>query len=81
MDSITAVVEISSMAELLTSALLAEPQRWRAELAQLAMQLMCVCYLSLRLGGELRSLLHTLHCLLPVCKEVRPTDECAAVYF
>lgn len=74
MDSITAVVEISSMAESLSSALLAEPERWRTELAQLALQLMCVCHLSLQLGGELRSLLHTLHCLLPVCKEVRPTD-------
>ncbi|XP_060730282.1 focadhesin [Tachysurus vachellii] len=74
-DSITAVVEISSMAESLSSALLAEPERWRNELAQLALQLICVCHLSLRLGGELRSLLHTLHCLLPVCKEDLPSEQ------
>ncbi|MCJ8731689.1 hypothetical protein PDJAM_G00202250 [Pangasius djambal] len=74
-DSITAVVEISSMAECLSSALLAEPERWRTELAQLALQLMCVCHLSHQLGGELRSLLHTLHCLLPVCKEDLPSEQ------
>ncbi|TSK82223.1 Focadhesin [Bagarius yarrelli] len=74
-DSITAVVEISSMAESLSSALLAEPERWRTQLAQLALQLMCVCHLSLQLGGELRSLLHTLHCLLPVCKEDLPSEQ------
>ncbi|KAF7706258.1 hypothetical protein HF521_019512 [Silurus meridionalis] len=74
-DSVTAVVEISSMAESLSSALLAEPERWRTELVQLALQLMCVCHLSLQLGGELRSLLHTLHCLLPVCKKDLPTEQ------
>ncbi|KAF4089364.1 hypothetical protein AMELA_G00065400 [Ameiurus melas] len=74
-DSITAVVEISSMAESLSSALLAEPERWRTELAQLALQIMCVCHLSLQLGAELRSLLHTLHCLLPVCKEGLPSEQ------
>uniref|UniRef100_A0A8B9KAV8 Focadhesin n=1 Tax=Astyanax mexicanus TaxID=7994 RepID=A0A8B9KAV8_ASTMX len=41
-----------------------------AELAQLALQLVCACQLSLQLGGELRSLLHTLHQILPVCREV-----------
>lgn len=70
MDSVTAVVELSSLAESLTVALLSEPERWRAELAQLALQLVCACQLSLQLGGELRSLLHTLHQLLPVCREV-----------
>uniref|UniRef100_A0A8B9KE04 Focadhesin n=1 Tax=Astyanax mexicanus TaxID=7994 RepID=A0A8B9KE04_ASTMX len=59
-----------SLAESLITALLGEPECWRAELAQLALQLVCACQLSLQLGGELRSLLHTLHQILPVCREV-----------
>ncbi|XP_072543953.1 focadhesin [Salminus brasiliensis] len=74
-DSVTAVVELSSLAESLTAALLCEPECWRAELAQLALQLVCACQLSLQLGGELRSLLHTLHQLLPVCREDLPSEQ------
>ncbi|KAI4879710.1 hypothetical protein NFI96_001199 [Prochilodus magdalenae] len=74
-DSITAVVELSSLAESLTAALLSKPECWRAELAQLALQLVCACQLSLQLGGELRSLLHTLHQLLPVCREDLPSEQ------
>ncbi|XP_062850155.1 focadhesin isoform X2 [Trichomycterus rosablanca] len=74
-DSVTDMVELSSMAESLSSALLAEPDHWRTELAQLALQLMCGCQLSLQLGGELRSLLHTLHRILPVCKKDLPSDQ------
>uniref|UniRef100_A0A4W4GFD6 DUF3730 domain-containing protein n=1 Tax=Electrophorus electricus TaxID=8005 RepID=A0A4W4GFD6_ELEEL len=59
-----------SLAESLTAALLGDPERWKAELAQLAVQILCACQLSLQLGGELRSLLHTLHQLLPACREV-----------
>uniref|UniRef100_A0A4W4GES2 DUF3730 domain-containing protein n=1 Tax=Electrophorus electricus TaxID=8005 RepID=A0A4W4GES2_ELEEL len=69
-DSVTALVELSSLAESLTAALLGDPERWKAELAQLAVQILCACQLSLQLGGELRSLLHTLHQLLPACREV-----------
>uniref|UniRef100_A0A4W4GAP8 DUF3730 domain-containing protein n=1 Tax=Electrophorus electricus TaxID=8005 RepID=A0A4W4GAP8_ELEEL len=61
---------LSSLAESLTAALLGDPERWKAELAQLAVQILCACQLSLQLGGELRSLLHTLHQLLPACREV-----------
>uniref|UniRef100_A0AAR2ITI3 DUF3730 domain-containing protein n=1 Tax=Pygocentrus nattereri TaxID=42514 RepID=A0AAR2ITI3_PYGNA len=59
-------MELSSLAESLTAALLRKPECWRAELAQLVLQLLCACQLSLQLGGELRSLLHTLHQLLPI---------------
>uniref|UniRef100_A0AAR2ISI2 DUF3730 domain-containing protein n=1 Tax=Pygocentrus nattereri TaxID=42514 RepID=A0AAR2ISI2_PYGNA len=64
------LLELSSLAESLTAALLRKPECWRAELAQLVLQLLCACQLSLQLGGELRSLLHTLHQLLPICREV-----------
>uniref|UniRef100_A0AAR2IUI1 DUF3730 domain-containing protein n=1 Tax=Pygocentrus nattereri TaxID=42514 RepID=A0AAR2IUI1_PYGNA len=74
-DSVTAVVELSSLAESLTAALLRKPECWRAELAQLVLQLLCACQLSLQLGGELRSLLHTLHQLLPICREVSTMCE------
>ncbi|XP_076829762.1 focadhesin [Brachyhypopomus gauderio] len=74
-DSVTDLVELCSLAESLSVALLADPERWKAELAQLALQLLCACQLSLRLGGELRSLLHTLHLLLPVCREDLPSEQ------
>ncbi|XP_017574339.1 focadhesin isoform X2 [Pygocentrus nattereri] len=74
-DSVTAVVELSSLAESLTAALLRKPECWRAELAQLVLQLLCACQLSLQLGGELRSLLHTLHQLLPICREDLPSEQ------
>uniref|UniRef100_A0A8C2EJL0 Focadhesin n=1 Tax=Cyprinus carpio TaxID=7962 RepID=A0A8C2EJL0_CYPCA len=69
-DSVTAVVEFSSFAESLTSALLIDPGFWRKELTQLALQLLCACQLSLHLGGELMSLLHTLHQIIPAHAEV-----------
>uniref|UniRef100_A0A8C1KKK9 Focadhesin n=1 Tax=Cyprinus carpio TaxID=7962 RepID=A0A8C1KKK9_CYPCA len=59
------MVEFSSFAESLTSALLIDPGFWRKELTQLALQLLCACQLSLHLGGELMSLLHTLHQIIP----------------
>uniref|UniRef100_A0AAR2JEK1 DUF3730 domain-containing protein n=1 Tax=Pygocentrus nattereri TaxID=42514 RepID=A0AAR2JEK1_PYGNA len=68
-------MELSSLAESLTAALLRKPECWRAELAQLVLQLLCACQLSLQLGGELRSLLHTLHQLLPICREVSTMCE------
>ncbi|KAK1796967.1 hypothetical protein P4O66_008362 [Electrophorus voltai] len=74
-DSVTALVELSSLAESLTAALLGDPERWKAELAQLAVQILCACQLSLQLGGELRSLLHTLHQLLPACREDLPSEQ------
>uniref|UniRef100_A0A671LWT3 Focadhesin-like n=1 Tax=Sinocyclocheilus anshuiensis TaxID=1608454 RepID=A0A671LWT3_9TELE len=68
-DSVTAVVEFSSFAESLTLALLIDPGFWRKELTQLALQLLCACQLSLHLGGELMSLLHTLHQIIPAHAE------------
>ncbi len=69
-DSVTAVVEFSSFAESLTSALLTDPGFWRKELTELALQLLCACQLSVHLGGELISLLHTLHQIIPAHAEV-----------
>uniref|UniRef100_A0A672R8X6 Focadhesin n=1 Tax=Sinocyclocheilus grahami TaxID=75366 RepID=A0A672R8X6_SINGR len=64
-DSVTAVVEFSSFAESLTSALLTDPGFWRKELTELALQLLCACQLSVHLGGEPMSLLHTLQQIIP----------------
>uniref|UniRef100_A0A671ND01 Uncharacterized protein n=1 Tax=Sinocyclocheilus anshuiensis TaxID=1608454 RepID=A0A671ND01_9TELE len=69
-DSVTAVVEFSSFAESLTSALLTDPGFWRKELIELALQLLCACQLSVHLGGEPMSLLHTLHQIIPAHAEV-----------
>ncbi|XP_051570142.1 focadhesin-like isoform X1 [Myxocyprinus asiaticus] len=74
-DSVTAVVEFSSFAESLTSALLTDPGFWRKELTQLALQLLCACQLSVQLGGELMSLLHTLHQLIPANAEDIPSEQ------
>uniref|UniRef100_A0A9J8BYE0 Focadhesin n=1 Tax=Cyprinus carpio carpio TaxID=630221 RepID=A0A9J8BYE0_CYPCA len=74
-DSVTAVVEFSSFAESLTSALLIDPGFWRKELTQLALQLLCACQLSLHLGGELMSLLHTLHQIIPAHAEELPPEQ------
>lgn len=70
MDSVTAVVELSSFAETLTAALISHPDLWRKELTQLALQLLCACQLTVHLGGELMSLLHTLHHIIPAHAEV-----------
>uniref|UniRef100_A0A671N950 Uncharacterized protein n=1 Tax=Sinocyclocheilus anshuiensis TaxID=1608454 RepID=A0A671N950_9TELE len=59
------MVEFSSFAESLTSALLTDPGFWRKELIELALQLLCACQLSVHLGGEPMSLLHTLHQIIP----------------
>uniref|UniRef100_A0A672R8F1 Focadhesin n=1 Tax=Sinocyclocheilus grahami TaxID=75366 RepID=A0A672R8F1_SINGR len=69
-DSVTAVVEFSSFAESLTSALLTDPGFWRKELTELALQLLCACQLSVHLGGEPMSLLHTLQQIIPAHAEV-----------
>ncbi|XP_042615559.1 focadhesin isoform X2 [Cyprinus carpio] len=74
-DSVTAVVEFSSFAESLTSALLIDPGFWRKELTQMALQLLCACQLSLHLGGELMSLLHTLHQIIPAHAEELPPEQ------
>ncbi|XP_055052294.2 focadhesin [Misgurnus anguillicaudatus] len=74
-DSVTALVEFISFAESLSSALLADPSFWRKELTQLALQLLCACQLSVQLGGELMSLLHILHQLIPVYAEELPADQ------
>uniref|UniRef100_A0A671NAT4 Uncharacterized protein n=1 Tax=Sinocyclocheilus anshuiensis TaxID=1608454 RepID=A0A671NAT4_9TELE len=64
------LVEFSSFAESLTSALLTDPGFWRKELIELALQLLCACQLSVHLGGEPMSLLHTLHQIIPAHAEV-----------
>ncbi|KAF4111436.1 focadhesin [Onychostoma macrolepis] len=74
-DSVTAVVEFSSFAESLTSALLTDPGFWRKELTELTLQLLCACQLSVHLGGELMSLLHTLHQIIPGHAEELPPEQ------
>uniref|UniRef100_A0A672R7K7 Focadhesin n=1 Tax=Sinocyclocheilus grahami TaxID=75366 RepID=A0A672R7K7_SINGR len=74
-DSVTAVVEFSSFAESLTSALLTDPGFWRKELTELALQLLCACQLSVHLGGEPMSLLHTLQQIIPAHAEELPSEQ------
>ncbi|CAM4516532.1 unnamed protein product [Leuciscus chuanchicus] len=74
-DSVTAVVELSSFAESLTAALLTDPGFWRKELTQLALQLLCACQLSVYLRGELMSLLHTLHQIIPAHALELPPEQ------
>ncbi|XP_067301442.1 focadhesin isoform X2 [Pseudorasbora parva] len=74
-DSVTAVVEFSSFAESLTSALLTDPGFWRKELTQLALQILCACQLSVHLRGELMSLLHTLHQIIPAHAVELPPEQ------
>lgn len=74
-DSVTAVVEFSSFAESLTAALLTDPGFWRKELTQLALQLLCACQLSVHLRGELMSLLHTLHQIIPTHAVELPPEQ------
>lgn len=74
-DSVTAVVELSSFAESLTAALISHPKLWRKELTWLALQLLCACHLTIHLGGELMSLLHTLHHIIPAHAEELPAEQ------
>ncbi|XP_056600101.1 focadhesin isoform X2 [Triplophysa dalaica] len=74
-DSVTALVEFGCFVESLSSALLTDPSVWKKELPQLALQLLCACHLSVQLGGELMSLLHTLHQLIPAYAEELPFEQ------
>lgn len=80
-DSVTAVVEFSSFAESLTAALLTDPGFWRKELTQLALQLLCACQLSVHLRGEMMSLLHTLHQIIPAHAVVNTHIICSVLFY
>ncbi|TRY53592.1 hypothetical protein DNTS_015940, partial [Danionella cerebrum] len=74
-ESVTSVVEFSSLAESLASAMMVDPGFWRKELTELALQLLCACHLTLHLGGEMTALLHTLQHIIPVHAPDLPTEE------
>ncbi|KAM4611436.1 focadhesin [Polymixia lowei] len=75
-DSVEAALELHSFVEALLPALVRSPgEYWRSERANLALQLLCACQLSLKLSGDCRPLLHLLQTLLPTCQEELPVEE------
>uniref|UniRef100_A0AAY4E1W4 Focadhesin n=1 Tax=Denticeps clupeoides TaxID=299321 RepID=A0AAY4E1W4_9TELE len=66
-DSITAVLEVGAIVEVLWPVMAQDSQRWQRELSHLVLQLLCACHLSLEFGGEIRPLLHTMTAILPSC--------------
>ncbi|CDQ62411.1 unnamed protein product [Oncorhynchus mykiss] len=72
-DSVEAVLELRGLVEAMIPAL--EVADWGSERAQLALQLLCACQLSLKLSGDCRPLLQLLHQLLPTRTEEFPVED------
>ncbi|XP_028822854.1 focadhesin isoform X2 [Denticeps clupeoides] len=74
-DSITAVLEVGAIVEVLWPVMAQDSQRWQRELSHLVLQLLCACHLSLEFGGEIRPLLHTMTAILPSCAGELPLEK------
>ncbi|XP_074555425.1 focadhesin [Halichoeres trimaculatus] len=75
-DGVEAVLELSGFVDALLQGLLSSSEeRCRSERARLLLQLLCASQLCLKLNGDCRPLLSSLHRLLLVCKEELPLDE------
>ncbi|KAJ8397874.1 hypothetical protein AAFF_G00435630 [Aldrovandia affinis] len=74
-DSVTAVVELGQFVEALCPPLLRGGGRWRAERAQLALQLLCASELSLGIRGECAPFVRLVHQLLPTCSQEFPLEQ------
>ncbi|XP_056156297.1 focadhesin [Lampris incognitus] len=73
-DSVEAVLELCGFVEALLPSLVGSPgARWQS--AQLALQLLCACQLSLKLSGDCRPLIHLIQRLLPTCREDLAVEE------
>ncbi|XP_078252166.1 focadhesin isoform X2 [Rhinoraja longicauda] len=59
----------------LSLAFLRHPHFWKTELAQLSLQLLCVCEYSLKIMGEFSSLIHQIQMIVSVVPKSIPTEK------
>ncbi|KAL4641587.1 focadhesin [Arapaima gigas] len=74
-DSMTAMVELGQFLEAVLPALLSPRGSWGPERAQLVLQLLCACHLSLGVTGECGTPLRLIQQLLPGCSQGFPTEQ------
>ncbi|XP_078070402.1 focadhesin isoform X2 [Mustelus asterias] len=68
------VTEATIFLEELSRAFLHHAQFWKSELAQLSLQLLCVCEFSLKITGEFSSLIHKVHMIASNVPESIPAE-------
>ncbi|XP_072373033.1 focadhesin isoform X2 [Scyliorhinus torazame] len=69
------VTEASIFLQELSLAFLHHAQFWKSELAQLSLQLLCICEFSLKITGEFSSLIHQVHMIASNVPESIPAEE------
>ncbi|XP_069034005.1 focadhesin isoform X1 [Embiotoca jacksoni] len=74
-DGVEAVLELCGFVDALLRALGASGESWRAERAELLLQLLCACQRCLQLNGDCRPLLSLMQQLLLVSHQELPVEE------
>ncbi|XP_067839406.1 focadhesin [Heptranchias perlo] len=69
------VTEAAIFLKELSLAFLRHPHFWKSELAQLSLQLLCVCEFSLKITGEFSSLIHQIQMIASNLPESIPAEE------
>uniref|UniRef100_UPI00398F1918 focadhesin n=1 Tax=Pristiophorus japonicus TaxID=55135 RepID=UPI00398F1918 len=73
--NLTQVTEAAIFLKELSLAFLRHSHFWKSELAQLSLQLLCVCELSLKITGEFSSLIHQIQIIASNLPESIPAEE------
>ncbi|XP_059498906.1 focadhesin isoform X2 [Stegostoma tigrinum] len=73
--SLAQVTEATIFLQELSLAFLQHAHFWKSELAQLSLQLLCVCEVSLKITGELSSLVHQIQMIANNVPESIPAEE------
>ncbi|XP_041635386.1 focadhesin [Cheilinus undulatus] len=75
-DSVESMLELCGFIDALLQRLLSSSQeRWQSEGVTLLLQLLCACQLCLKLNGDCRHLLSSIHQLISACQQELPLDE------
>ncbi|XP_048475512.1 focadhesin [Rhincodon typus] len=73
--SLAQVTEATIFLQELSLAFLQHAHFWKSELAQLSLQLLCVCEVSLKITGELSSLIHQIQMIVNNVPDSIPAEE------
>ncbi|XP_069782843.1 focadhesin isoform X2 [Narcine bancroftii] len=73
--SLAQITEASIFLKELSLAFLRHPHFWTSELAQLSLQLLCVCELSLKITGEFSSLINQIQMIVSIVPKSIPGEE------
>ncbi|XP_051875127.1 focadhesin isoform X2 [Pristis pectinata] len=73
--SLAQITEAALFLKELSLAFLHHPHFWKTELAQLSLQLLCVCEFSLKITGECSSLIHQIQMIVSIVPKSIPAEE------